>query len=146
MQGVRLFMFVVAIPALVALGHDIYLFVVNYGLDSLPDSLIANEKGAGTHFASLGFIWTEYAPESYAFVVRSVAPESWAIIDSLLTIKAFVAGLLFAGFFYFILGILRVLHLWPFAESGGRVYSSGRATDSGFKKSRSSGQLKYKRK
>lgn len=145
MRGVHLFMFIVALPALVALGHDIYLFIVNYGPESLPDSVIANEKGLGTHFATLGFIWTEYAPETYETVVESVTPETWALIDLLLTQKALLAGLVFAGFFYLVLGILRLFHLWPFPPREGRAHSAGHGKAENFGRKRSS-PLKYRRK
>lgn len=146
MRGVHLFMLVVAIPAIVALGHDIYLFTINYGFESLPNSILANEKGAGTHFATLGFIWTEYNPESYKMVVKSVSSGTWAIIDLFLTQKAFVVGVFFAAFFYFVLAVLRGLKLWPFADARKKVHSSGRGRDMGFKKGQSSTPVKYKKK
>ena len=61
MRGVHLFMFVVALPALAALGHDAYLFYMN--------------QDKGFELAALGFIWTKYEPESYRWTVEVTEPE-----------------------------------------------------------------------
>jgi hypothetical protein len=147
MRGVSLFIFVVALPALAALGHDLYLFYLNYGLDSIERDVrhVIDEKGALSLFASLGFIWTQYNEESYKWVVENTDEETWALISEILTFKAVFVGAAFAGFFYVILGALRLLGAWPFSSGGIARFSIGTKTDSilGRKKS---GPFKYKRK
>ena len=105
MRGVHLFMILVALPAIAALGHDIYLFYINHGLDNIPGDLERSiqDKGPLSIFAALGFIWTQYDPESYKTVVESLDQETWDMLNSLLAQKALFVGIAFAGFFYVIL-------------------------------------------
>lgn len=146
MRGVSLFMLIVALPALAALGHDIWLFYDNYGLGSIQRDLetILQEKGASSLFAALGFIWTQYCPDSYAWTVENTAPETWALISEFLTYKAFFVAAAFAGAVYILLGLLKLLGVWPFAGErqprrfsprAGAVKRGGRRTG-----------LRYKRK
>ncbi len=130
MRGVHLFMFVVLIPALVALGHDCYLFYEN--------------QDRGFMFAALGFIWTRYEPESYRWTVENL-PDYWPWINLLLEQKAFFAGLVFAGFFYVILGILKLCRAGPFAGETGKKFSTGNRTDELMGRAGKS-DFKYKRK
>lgn len=145
MSGVRLFMLLVLIPALVAFGHDVYLFYINEGVDNvIADATQAMEdKGALTFFASLGYIWTQYDPESYKIIAQSLDPESWNMLNTLLAQKAFFVGLAFAAFFYVILGLLKILNVWPFRESGGK-FSGGSRMDDALGRQRK--KMKYKMK
>ncbi len=126
MQGLTLLMFVLLWPALIALGHDVYLFYINEGMQSAQGLLqgqTPNDKGFLSLFASLGFIWTAYHPESYKFTVESVDKETWAYINLLLKQKAVFVGLAFAGFSYVIILIVKLLSV------GGKKYDAP-----GFKK------------
>lgn len=131
MRGVHLFMFILALPALAALGHDAYLFYMN--------------QDKGFELAAAGFIWTKYHPESYRWTVEATSPDYWPYINEILAQKAVLVGAAFAGFFYVILGILKVLGVWPFAEEAVKTFSGNRRADEilGDKKS---ARFKYKRK
>ncbi|MEM7651268.1 MAG: hypothetical protein AAF204_04210 [Pseudomonadota bacterium] len=134
-------LFLLLIPALIALGHDIYLFYVenlNPGVFSL-DLLLEKFK-----FSAVGFIWTTYSADTYKAVVEATAPEVWAYIDPLLTVKAVVAGLLFTGLIIFIFYILKMFGLGPMAgDSYGRSKGS---EPTSFRAGSKSKKMNYKRK
>lgn len=143
MRGIHLFMIIVALPALAAFGHDIYLFYENYGFDHIQRdlSLLVEEKGPLSPLASLGFIWTQYHEASYTWVVENADPETWAVINEILGYKALFAGLAFAGVFYVILVLLKLFGLWPFRrEKKVSRFARGRRAGT------SSEPMKYKRK
>ena len=116
MRGVHLFMLIVLIPALLALGHDIYLFTENSNMDALQTTLNENPEQVKTFFADLGFVWTEYSPETYKQAVDVMDPKDWAIINKILSYKAVFVGLVFAGFFYVLLFLLKILKAGPFRD------------------------------
>ncbi len=113
MTGVQFFMFVLLFPAFALLGHDFYLFFNNAeGQFALSD---------------LGYIWTQYSPESYKWVVQNVEKDTWAVINEILTQTALILALIFAGFFYVILGLLKLFGAWPFHHSSGeRSYKNAK--------------------
>ena len=132
MQGVQLFMFVVALPALVALGHDGYLYFTN------PDM--------GFEFAALGFIWTKYHPDSYKWVVEQTEPLGyWPYINWVLAQSAVAVGAAIAGFFYVILGFLKMAGAWPFGENESKNFTGNRRIDELMGRKKGSG-FKYNRK
>ncbi len=130
MRGVGLFLFIVTLPALAALGHDAYLYYIN---QPKPFDL-----------AALGFIWTQYDPESYKMAVEQIEPMGyWPWLNWLLAQKAVFVGLGFAMFFYVLTGILYLLGVGR--EKEAKSFSGNRHTEEmlGGKKL---GSFKYKRK
>ena len=105
--------FLLLIPAMVALGHDCYLFYTNHVKDPLMISTTLVQEEF--KFSAFGFIWTNYEPESYKATAKSMSPENWALLDSFLTIKAFFGGLGFAGIVIFIMMILAFFKKGPMA-------------------------------
>lgn len=101
------------LPALVALGHDAYLFYIN------QDSVIYEDGEIRRFFASFGFLWTTYHLSSYETVIKTVSPETWSKINVVLSQKAFFVGLGFAGLVYLIM-----LVLWFFGV-GRQTYAYG---------------------
>lgn len=114
MRGLYIFMILVMIPAMVALGHDIYLFVDNDTIDGAMRAVKAGEKPWTSYFATLGWIWTHYDPESYKMMAENLDEQSWGIINKLLAYKAVVVGLGFGLFFWVLAFIFNVLGVWPF--------------------------------
>lgn len=116
--------FLLLIPAIAALGHDAYLFYNNHlnpGVFSI-DLLLQEFK-----FSALGFIWTNYEVESYKMTVQSMSEDDWALIDYMLTFKAFYVGLGFAAFFIIFFAILALFGIGPFsAEKSGGIQSRRR--------------------
>ena len=146
MSGVRLFMFIVLIPALLALGHDVYLFAINEGTDNvIADAQQAYEdKGATTFFASLGFIWTNYEPESFKATAQSLDQETWKMIANVLNFKAFFVGVGFALFFYLLLGVMKLMNIGPFQDESGSKFSKVSRVDK--LSGKGSQKFEYKRK
>ncbi|NCT41705.1 MAG: hypothetical protein GW778_08625 [Alphaproteobacteria bacterium] len=112
--------FILLIPAFIALGNDIYLFQANHLTGNTPLSIdLIKEK---FKFSAFGFIWTTYSPETYKAAATSLDPKTWATLDSLLTIKAFFAGLSFAGIIVVFIAFFGFFGLGPMAGEGGRIY------------------------
>lgn len=144
MRFPALLIFALLIPALIALGHDIYLFYVNHAQEAFKITTdLVQEK---FKFSAFGFIWTNYALESYKTTAASLDPETWAVIDKFLTIKAFFAGLTFAGVIVGIMIFFALFGLGPMAGEGGRVYGGGKEKTPPKIGSKSSGKMDYKRK
>ncbi len=143
----RIFMFIVLLPAIAALGHDIYLFVINDGIETRPSLMTGDpdDKGIFSYFASLGFIWTQYHPESYKWVVQAVDQDVWGKINFLLAQKAVVVGLIFAGIISVITFVIK-----SFAGNGEKTPKHMRgkkgSKDLSFESRNKKNTFKYKRK
>lgn len=135
--------FLLLIPALVALGHDIYLFHVNYAAAQgfSVDLMLKEFK-----FSAFGFIWTTYDEAGYKNFVSTVDAPTWATVDYLLTFKAFYTGLGFAGVFIVLFLALALFGIGPFAAEGGRARSSDKNANSSFRSGQGSKKMTYKRK
>lgn len=142
--------FVLLIPAFVALGHDIYLFYMNFvqtkGLTL--DLVLAEFK-----FSALGFIWTTYDEASYKSMFETTDPETWAQIDYILTFKAVFVALAFAGVVTLLCAVPALFGRGPFSSgeggggSGWRLFSkkSGAAQTS-FRAGENRNTIDFKRK
>lgn len=138
-----LLIFVLLIPAMIALGHDIYLFYVNHAQEARTFTTdLVKEK---FKFSAFGFIWTNYEPESYKTIAAGMAPESWAKLDKFLTYKAFFAGLTFTGVVVGIMAFFALFGIGPMASEGGRVYGGKEKTPPRIS-SKKTGKMEYKRK
>jgi hypothetical protein len=130
MRGIHFFMFLVALPAIAALGHDAYLYYIN--------------QPKPFDMAALGFIWTNYEPDSYKWVVEQTQPLGyWPYINWILAQKAVFVGVAFAGFFYILIGILRLLGVG--GEKEVKNFSGNRRVDE-ILSNKKQGGFKYKRK
>lgn len=100
MRDFTFFLFIVLIPAFIALGHDFYLFYETYGFNFPMHEIEerVEQKGYMTFFASLGFIWTQYHPDSLKELAQTVEPETLSQIKAVLKMQAVTIGLLFAAF------------------------------------------------
>lgn len=112
-EGLGVILFVIAIPALIALGHDFYLFyLVNQ--DTANDLNIAqltalytqDTPGRSFHFASFGFLWTHYAPDNFRDTAQSIGPESWNALRPYLSWQAFPTLGIFAAGVYALVGLV----------------------------------------
>jgi hypothetical protein len=129
MRGVHLFMFIVALPAIAALGFDLYLYSM--------------EPEKGFMMTTPGYILTHYYLDAYKWTVENTG-EYWPYIDWVLAQKSVYVGAAFAGIFYVLLLILKILRLYPFNADSATVHASGSRTNEilGFKAKK----MKYKRK
>ncbi|MCD8570386.1 MAG: hypothetical protein LRY76_02435 [Alphaproteobacteria bacterium] len=112
-EGLGLILFIVAIPALIALGHDFYLFyLVNEELAKDMDfaaltALYSDDTpGRGFNFASFGFLWTHYAPDNFRSVMDSLDQGTKEAILPYLRWEAFPTFGIFAGAVYALVGLI----------------------------------------
>jgi len=101
MRQVRFFMFLVALPALLGLGYDAYMWY-------------AQGQGAFT-FYTPAYIWAHYDPASLNWVGTQLDPKMRPWLDFILNHKTAEDGAAFAGFFYVILLIMRIFKWGPFS-------------------------------
>lgn len=123
MRGIHFLIFLVTLPAIVALGHDVYLYYEN--------------QDRGFMFSALGWIWTQYHPESYEWTVEQTAPDTWRYINNILALKATVVTIGFAVVVYALILLLSLL----FGEK-----QSGSKFDKSLKRGIKPGKMQYKRK
>lgn len=141
--------FLVLIPAIIALGNDIYLFTEVRLEDQIFSIDLLMEK---FRFSALGFIWTHYDIDSFKAAVNSMPPEDWAKVDKLLTFKAFHLAIGFAVVMIVLFYILKMFGVGPFVgdEQTNKSISFSRQSKSGSKDSFRAGskskKVKYKRK
>lgn len=138
------FVLLLLVPALIALGHDVYLFYVNY---AEPQGFSVDLLLKEFKFSAFGFIWTTYDEESYKNFVSGADPETWASVDYLLTFKAFHTGLVFAGVLTALFLALSLFGIGPLATEGGRIYASDKKkTEISFRSGQGNKKMTYKRK
>lgn len=98
MKPLHFFLFIAILPFLISLSHDVYLFYSGQNqqinLNSITKIYTEDRPGRAFEFASLGYIWTNYSPDSYALMAESFQPGEWASIQEFLKFKA---TLLFAA-------------------------------------------------
>ncbi len=130
--------FILLLPALAALGHDIY---IAYNSDELnvPD---------GLYFSDLGWIWVNYSPATYDWARESIDPTLWSgVVDPFLQEAAvFVGSIPFLAFAAILL-CMKILGIGPFEGRGlfafgSKMSSKGDFSYGGNKKTK----MKYKRK
>ena len=131
------------IPALIALGHDFYLFYINHLNPGVFTMDLLKEE---FKFSALGFIWTSYEVESYKSVVKSADQETWSTIDTILTWKAFYVGLAFAGIMTVLFLILKIFGVGPFASEEQESFVASSKKDVSFRAGSQSKKMNYKRK
>lgn len=101
------------IPAMIALGHDIYLFVSQLDQNQIINLDTIRED---FKFSALGFIWASYEPESLKTIAQSMDKDDWLLYENFLTFKAFFVGLGFAGIFIILFTVLKFFNHGPFAD------------------------------
>ncbi len=137
MRDFYLLAFILALPALAVLGHDIYIAYNNTHLDVAERFF----------FSDLGWLWTEYSPATYDAAMESTDAEIWNnIIDPLLQKSAFYVAIAPFGAFLAIMLLLKIIGIGPFKESG--LFRKRVGKKKGFSHSadKDKGRTKYKRK
>ncbi|MCD8562930.1 MAG: hypothetical protein LRY54_02525 [Alphaproteobacteria bacterium] len=111
-DGLILLLFIVTLPALIALGHDVYLFYLtnqdvaqNLDITGLADLYTQDTPGRSFHFASFGFLWTHYAPDNFHETVQSMGQENWEQLRPYLSWQAFPTLGIFAAAVYALTGL-----------------------------------------
>lgn len=134
MRGIQFLCFVLAIPALAALGHDIYL---TYQDQDFTRTMM---------FSNLSYLWTHYSPDTYIWTMKNADPELWKnIIVPVLRCYTIIAAAAPAICVYTLLILLKVFNLPPFRDVS--VRGGHKKGSFGFKSSDPvKSQFKYKRK
>jgi hypothetical protein len=129
MKGVQLFIFIVSLPAIAAIGFDLFL-------------IITDPKAGLT---TPGYVWTHVNKDSYIWVAKAVGPEIWPYISWVLAQKSSIVSVIFAMFFYLVLALLYIMDSWPFGQRLPDDYAHGSRTDQILER-KLRGRYKYKRK
>lgn len=128
MKPLHFILFLVTLPVLVSFGHDLYLFYVAQG-EQLSTDLITkiyteDRPGRSFDLAALGYIWTQYAPDSYKLMSESYEPAEWAQIQEILKLKATLVFAAIAAAVYALALVFKALVY--IKDSSGRVGKSKR--------------------
>lgn len=141
MRGTSLLGFLLVLPPLAALGHDLYLA---YGKTEEIDI------SAPFHLSDLGWLWKTYSGDTLRIAKASFDPATWqdVVLPVLKTDAVLAAGLPALIFFVTIL-TLKVMRSGAFAikmgaGGGGKMKKKG--GDFGYGADRKAAPLKYKRK
>ncbi len=129
MKPLHFIIFLVTLPILISLGHDLYLFYVAQGeqlnADLLTKIYTEDRPARAFDFAALGFIWLEYSPDTYKMMAESFEPAEWAGIQEFLKLKA---TLVFAALAALVYALAFALYLFgKMRESGKKVSKRRRA-------------------
>lgn len=113
MKPLHFLLFIVTLPVLISLGHDFYLFYVAQGEQLSPDLLTKiyteDRPGRSFSFAALGYIWTQYGPESYKLMADSYDPQEWSKIQEFLKLKATLVFGAIAGAAFALAGLVKLV-------------------------------------
>jgi hypothetical protein len=134
MRGLAILCFLLALPPLAAIGHDVYL--AYYSPDALPDHKI--------QLSALGWLLKTYEPDAHQWLVDNTDKDMWDnYIGPLLEQKALFVTL---PPFVLALAITLALKLVSWRPSlGGEGKFKGNKKGFSFKEEKA-GKLKYKRK
>lgn len=104
---------IVSVPAALVLAHDVYLFFLaqdtlprDFG--SLKAELQQDRPGGFFNFASFGFLWAYYSPESFRAVMEGLSEDTRSNLRYFLTYKAFYVTGGLALLVYVLAGLLKL--------------------------------------
>lgn len=104
MRGIAVLCFLLVLPILAVLGHDIY---VTYQDQDFTKRMM---------FSDVGYLWTNYDPDTYEWAKKNVDQDTW---DNLLTpfleMTSVIVAAIPALVIFSLLLILRFFKLPPFA-------------------------------
>ena len=134
MRGLGLLCFILILPVLGALGHDVY---VTYQDENFAKTMM---------FSNVQYLWTHYSPETYVWSMKNIDPALWkGYIVPVIQLYTVIAAGIPAAIVFSVLILLRLLGLPPFRDvSVARGHKRGQF---GFKSTNAAkGRMKYKRK
>ncbi len=114
-DGVRVWIFLLLLPFLAAIGHDLYASY--YAPEEIRTRVVEHydiDPGA-YKISDAGYLLVTYAPETFETLRASVGPERWMKwVDPILRLYTFVVALIPLAVFLTWLLISRILDVWPF--------------------------------
>lgn len=115
---VKFFCFLVALPALAAIGFDIYMAYKE--IEAGSSASFQPDAPSPFKLTQVGWFWQTYSPDSFEWAKSAITPETWkSYIAPVLRSYAAVLTTGIAVFFYVLLFILSKLGLWPFGDNPG---------------------------
>ncbi len=140
MRGYSVLLFLLALPILGALGHDIYITYHAKDFDAVLAGGIKPMK-----FSDVGYLFTHYIPDFYTWIKDNVSPETWTgIITPVFEQSSSLVAAVPFLFASLVLLILKLCNLPPFSDGVSRRFKKGGyGFGSGDKKQ---GRFKYNRK
>lgn len=134
MRGISLLCFILVIPIFAVLGHDAYM---SYHSEDFTKPMM---------LSNVGWLWSNYLPDSFQWVQDNVSKETWLYrIVPLIKIKSVIVAAIPALVTFTILILLRIFNLPPFRDEvrGSKRNKTNFSFSDGQGKR---GQIKYKRK
>ena len=121
--------FILLIPAIAALGYDAFVYYEN--------------QEEGFKLSDLGWLWTNYYPDSHDYAFQEVGKESWVkYVLPILKLKTVVAAVIFAALIFSIVLLIQML-----ASMGSGKFSSKKNEKSlGRDRSKKDKKFQYNRK
>ena len=117
MLGIQVFIIIILLPFLAALGHDAWLYYEG-GMEAFK-------------LTSAGFLWTHYHPDSFKWAAENLGQGVWDVLNWLLPQKAVYITSVLPAVFCPLLLILYVFRLWPFDPDRGVYVSPGHRARTG---------------
>ena len=124
--GSKLFLFILFLPFLLALGHDLHLayFSNDEKIQQLENLNIDTSQ---FRISDLGWVWTNRSADSYEWARQNVSTDTWQnILDPILQLPTMVVALIPFVFGILILMIMFVLGVGPYkgmSNKGNSEYS-----------------------
>ncbi len=142
--GVKSFLFLLLIPFLMGVGHDVYL---NYFSDDIKIKQAKRLQIDPNDFlvSDAGWTWNNYHPQSMNIARDMVEPETWKEkVDPVLKLPTMIISIapLVVGAIFFL--ITFALGIWPFNRQG-RSLLSGKSDFVVYKHAKEKA-VKYKKK
>ena len=137
MRGIAVLCFLLVLPILAALGHDIY---VTYQDQDFTKRMM---------FSDVGYLWTNYDPDTYEWAKKNVDQDTWDnLVTPFLEMTSVIVAAIPALVIFSLLLILRFLKLPPFAPDV-KVKKGHKKGDFSFgsgDRGKSKTKISYKRK
>ncbi len=109
------FLFLLLLPALIALGHDVYMLQA-----TLPENQMLSIDTLLNDFklSDFGFIIAHHSPDTLQAIGQNLPEGQLKILESVFKIKAVYLGLTWAGMFFVLFAILALFGIGPFKSRG----------------------------
>ncbi len=140
--GAKLFLFILFLPFLAALGHDIHLayFSDDEKIQQLEN---LNIDTSSFRISDLGWVWTNRSPDSYEWARQNFSIDTWQnILDPILQLPTMIVALIPFVVGTLILMLMFVMGIGPYKGMSG---GSAKGEYSVFKGEKAN-KLKYSKK
>ncbi|MGH1397669.1 MAG: hypothetical protein ACRBCT_00455 [Alphaproteobacteria bacterium] len=108
-------LFLLFLPALIALGHDVYMLQA-----TLPkaQTLTIDILQKDLKLSDLGFIIAHHSPDTLKMLSQNLPEEPLKILEVLFKMKAVYIALAWGGAFFVLFSVLAIFGIGPFKSRG----------------------------